>query len=115
MTREEYNEQFLIELAHHKETGEISDEVKNLLYLLLKDIVNSERYKYFDEDTKYMCMTFAYEACIKLIWNFNPEKSSNAYSYISIIIRSSIARTMACPKGRTIGNPKDYIGTVYTI
>ena len=101
MTREEYNEQFLLEIVHHKETGEISDDVKNLLYQLIKQNADSERYEFLNlnEDLKYMCIFFAYEACIKHIWKFNPEKSSNAFSYIVIIIRSSFART--------IGNVKD--------
>jgi hypothetical protein len=95
MTREEYNEQFLIEIAYQKETGEISDGLKNLFYLLIKNIINSERYKFLDEDMKYMCTVVAYEACVTHVRKFNPEKSENAYAYVATIIRSSISGTIA--------------------
>jgi len=107
MIREEYNEQFLLEIAYQKETSEISDKAKNLLYLLIKEIVNSERYKYLNDEMKYICTIHAYEACITHIWNFNLEKSGNAYAYITTIIRSSIASTICRLKNNQI-NHKNY-------
>jgi len=102
MTREEYNKQFLLGLDYEKRSGIVSNEMKILLQQLIREISISERYKYLNEDMKYICVVFAYEACIKHIWNFNPEKSSNAFSYIVIIIRSSFARTIGRLKNNEI-------------
>lgn len=102
MTREEYNEQFLIGLADKKQTGNISDEIKILLYQFIREVSNSSRYAFLNEDMKYICVILAYEACMEHIWKFNAEKSDNAYSYISVIIRSSFAGTLGKLKNNEI-------------
>jgi hypothetical protein len=91
MSREEINESLLSELAIAKQNNELSDELKSLFYQVCRKNVESERYKYFDDETKYIFVLNGYEACIKHAIKFNPEKSKDAFSYISVIIRSSIA------------------------
>jgi len=95
MTKEEYNEKLLVELAYSQAKGEVSEDLKLLCFNLANDISkNKERYPFIDEDMRVMCVVFAYEACVRHIMKFNREKTSNAYAYVSVVIRSSFAGTL---------------------
>jgi hypothetical protein len=94
-TREEYNEKLLLELEYSQAKGQMSEDLKLLCFNIANDIsLNRERYPFIDEDMRVMCVVFAYEACTRYVMKFNREKSDNAYSYVSVIIRSSFAGTL---------------------
>jgi hypothetical protein len=94
MTNEEINELLLSELPKAKKNGVLSDLLKSLFYQICRKTVDSEKYKYYDDDTKYIFVVNGYEACTKHAIKFNSEKSENAYGYINTIIRCSIAQTI---------------------
>jgi hypothetical protein len=94
MSREEINELLLVELPEAKQSNVLSDALKSLFYVICRRTVESDRYKFLNDDRKYDCVLNAYEACTKHAIKFNPEKSNDAYSYVNIIIRSSIAGTI---------------------
>jgi len=94
-TREEYNEKLLVELVYSQAKGEMTEDLKLLCFYLADDISkNKKRYPFIDEDTRVMCVAFAYDACVRHVMKFNRERSDNAYSYVSVIIRSSFAGTL---------------------
>ena len=84
----------MFELAEAKKNGEISDILKLLFYQICKRIIDSDRYKFLNDDCKYLCVLDGYEACTKHAIKFNPEKSDDAHNYIKSIIRSSITSTI---------------------
>ena len=94
MTREEINASLLTELAETKERGKLSDELKSLFYQMCRKNIDAEKYVDISEDIKYICVISAYEACVKHAIKFNPQKSGNAYAYLSQIIRSSFVSTL---------------------
>ena len=94
-TREEYNQKLLLELEYSQAKGEMTEDLKFLCFELANDIsLNKERYPFIDEDMRVMCVVFAYDACARHVMKFNRERSDNAYSYVSVIIRSSFAGTL---------------------
>ena len=94
MSTEEINELLLLELTETRETDELSDILKSLFYQICKRMIDSDRYKFINDDWKFICVLNAYEACTKHAIKFNPQKSSDAHMYIKTIIRSSISSTI---------------------
>jgi hypothetical protein len=94
-SREEYNERILLELRYTQAKGEITEDLKFLFFELANDISKSkERYEFIDEDSRTMCVVFAYDACMRFAPTFNIEKSDRAFSYFSIVIRSSFGTSL---------------------
>jgi hypothetical protein len=92
MNSKETNELLLLELAKFSETGDLSDVLKSLFYQICKKTIDSDRYKFLDDDLKFTCVLNAYKACLKQ--KFNPQRSNDAYMYIKTIVRSSISSTI---------------------
>ena len=94
-TREEYNLKLLLELEYSQAKDEMNVDLKLLCFELANDISKSkERYPFIDDDTRVMCVAFAYDACVRHVMKFNRKKSDNAYAYVNQIIRSSFAGTL---------------------
>jgi hypothetical protein len=93
MTIEEINNELLKELTLYRNSDTLSIELKKLLMCMVLDI-SYDRYKFLTEDLRTMCEAKAYEDACKHSIHFNPEKSSNAKAYVTVIIRSSFACVM---------------------
>ena len=69
--------------------GEASYRLKEIYVEIAQRIAN--RYEFADDDHRLFTITSAYDACIKHGLRFKPEKLTNAYAYVSTIIRCSFA------------------------
>ena len=94
-TREELNNKLLLELEYSQAKGEANQDLKLLYFELANRISkNKKKYPFLNEDLRVLCVAQAYYACILHAIKFNRKRSEDAYSYISIIIRSSFAGTI---------------------
>jgi len=71
-------------LREYKETGVVSNELGELFLILSKKIASARNfrgYTFIDD-----CIQDGLLTCLKYIHNFDPDKSSNAFGYFSMII-----------------------------
>lgn len=94
MERKEFNNKLKKELAISVEQGENTEKLIELYNKLATFISNSDRYKFIDNDLKVLAIGHAIQTCIKHGIKFNPEKSDDAYAYMTQIMRGSFAGTM---------------------
>jgi DNA-directed RNA polymerase specialized sigma subunit len=77
------NKDLLVEIASFKETGKFSEELGRMVLCIARGISN--RANYAGYTWKEDMVAEAALTVVKYLKNFNPEKSSNAFSYISQI------------------------------
>lgn len=85
------NKDLYDEICKCKETGEMSTALCNMLMLISENCCKKMFYK--NPQDREDCVAGAIEDCI-FFWNkFNPEKSSNAFAYITSIAVNGAAKT----------------------
>jgi len=84
------NSDLLKEVLKSKEQGHLTDEMIVMINKMIKGCQRVLKYK--DPEDKQDCMSFAMMDVIQY-WNrFNPEKSTNAFSYFDQIIKNGLAK-----------------------
>jgi len=78
------NKDLLIEIVKYKETGLFSEELGRMLLLMAKRIGDRREFRGYSylEDMIAESVT----TVLKYVHNFNPEKNTNAFAYVSTII-----------------------------
>jgi len=79
------------ELIKSKEQNELTKDALDMIILMSKKF--SLKFKYIYEDDRQDCISFAIMDCYKYWRNYNPEKSPNAFSYITQIIKNGFAKS----------------------
>jgi hypothetical protein len=92
------------ELIKSKLNNELSKEALDMFILMAKKFSNNFTYIY--EEDKEDCISFAIMDCYMYWRGYNPEKSQNAFAYITQIIKNGYAKAWRrfhkCPKSRFI-------------
>lgn len=84
------NKELLKEIIESKEQEALTPRAIELLSKMIEEI--SKVFKYRAEEDRIDCQAFAMEDVIKY-WNrFNPEKSTNAFSYFTQLIKNGSAK-----------------------
>jgi len=93
MKREVFNEQLKKELAISVERNENTDKLKNLYNELATFLSETKRYLGLRNSMRKVMVSDAVIPCEEHGLKYNPEKSGDAFAYMSTIIRCSFART----------------------
>lgn len=82
------NKDLLPELKKFKATGEMSEELGEMLLLMAKKISNRGNFRsYTWRDEMVMDSLLN---CMKYLHNFDPDKSNNAFSYVTTMLMNSM-------------------------
>lgn len=73
-----------------KEKNELTKETLDMFILMAKKFSNNFTYIY--EEDKEDCISFAIMDCYQYWRGYNPEKSANAFAYITQIIKNGFAK-----------------------
>jgi len=79
------------QLVLSKERNELTKEALDMIILMSNKF--SLKFKYQYEDDRKDCVSFAIMDCYKYWRNYNPDKSPNAFSYITQIIKNGFAKS----------------------
>lgn len=78
------------ELIKSKEKDELTPEALDMFILMANRF--SRKFTYYHEEDREDCISFAIMDCYLYWKGYNPEKSSNAFAYISQIIKNGYAK-----------------------
>lgn len=78
------------EIIKSKERNELTPKAVELLMRMANEA--SKRLKYRDEEDRKDCIAFALMDVVKYWRSFNPEKSSNPFSYFTQMIKNGFAK-----------------------
>ena len=78
------------EIIKSKELNELTPRAVELLMRMANEA--SKRLKYRDEEDRKDCIAFALMDVVKYWRSFNPEKSSNPFSYFTQMIKNGFAK-----------------------
>jgi DNA-directed RNA polymerase specialized sigma subunit len=81
------NDELLLEVVKYKKTGIISDLLGEMILSIAESYASKGSYAGYTWVSDMI--SEAVLTCIKYISNFNPEKSSNAFAYITQICKNS--------------------------
>lgn len=84
------NKALCAEIIHCKETNVISNEAITMFTLMATRL--STKMKYTREEDRQDCIQQAVIDCFLYYRNFNPEKSVNAFSYFTQVIKNGFAK-----------------------
>ena len=103
------------ELIKSKEKNELTKTALDMIILMAQKF--SLKFKYIYEDDRKDCIALAIMDCYKYWRNYNPEKSPNAFSYITQIIKNGFAKSwrqyyLHFPKSKKISISS---GLIYSI
>lgn len=86
------NVELLEEIKDYKKTGICSERLGHMLILMAKNY--SSKGNFAGYTWRQDMVSNAVYTCIKYLHNFNPEKSSNAFSYITQIMGNAFKLTI---------------------
>ena len=78
------------ELIKSKEQNKLTEEALDMFILMSNKF--SRKFKYLYEEDREDCIQFAIMDCYLYWRGYNPEKSSNAFAYITQIIKNGFAK-----------------------
>ncbi len=78
------------ELIKSKNQNELTKEALDMFILMSNKF--SRKFKYLYEEDREDCIQFAIMDCYLYWRGYNPEKSSNAFAYITQIIKNGFAK-----------------------
>jgi hypothetical protein len=78
------------EIVVSKEMGKLTKEAQSMLYVLGKNIIRKFRYK--DDDDRLDCLQTGLLDMYANWYNFDENKSSNAFSYFTEVFKRGTAR-----------------------
>lgn len=99
MNTKEFREELLKELILHKNTGNITRKYKELVFQIVLDVSESERYQFLTDVDRSRCEARAYNECCKYGLYFDPEKKGDIYIYFKNIIRCAFTQVICIVKG----------------
>jgi hypothetical protein len=94
MTREELNTALRMEIINYRATDELTPDLKRLLMEMVWLETPKPRYVHISDNVKIICEAKAYEDACKHGIHYNPEKSDNAFAYMTQIVWSSYCGTI---------------------
>ncbi len=84
------NRELLEAIIISKENSQLTPEALEMLGKMVKEI--SKVFKYKMEEDREDCMAFAMEDVIRYWDRFNPEKSTNAFSFFTQLVKNGFAK-----------------------
>jgi hypothetical protein len=84
------NKDLYCELIVSKAKGKLTRQAETMLILLAKNVIKKMYYK--DSDDKLDCLQTAYLSVFQNWYNFDENKSDNAFSYFTEIIKRGLAQ-----------------------
>jgi DNA-directed RNA polymerase specialized sigma subunit len=78
------------ELIKSKIQDKLTSECLNMFILMANNFSN--KFKYYYKEDKEDCISFAIMDCFRYWRGYNPEKSVNAFAYITQIIKNGLAK-----------------------
>lgn len=93
------------ELIKSKAQNELTKEAINMFILMANKF--STNFTYYYEEDRQDCIATAIMDCYQYWRSYNPEKSPNAFAYITQICKNGMAKSWrklygACPKSKKI-------------
>ena len=84
------NAELRAELIKSKEEDTLSPEALDMFILMAHKF--SRKLPYYREEDREDCISFAIMDCYQYWRGYNPEKSANAFAYITQIIKNGMAK-----------------------
>ncbi|GAG10371.1 unnamed protein product [marine sediment metagenome] len=81
------NKELLAEVIQFKEDGFMSEELGNMITMIAQNLANKGNFAGYT--WKRDMIGEAVLTCVKYLKNFNPEKSTNPFAYITTICRNA--------------------------
>jgi len=85
-----HNKDLYMEIVYSKATGKLTNNSKSMLEILAKRTIKKMRYK--NNDDKLDCYQSGLLDMFSNWYNFNEEKSDNAFAYFTEIFKRGMAR-----------------------
>jgi len=90
MARYVSNKELLQEIIKSKEENKLTPRAMELLIKMSREISRVFKYKY--EEDREDCISYAIEDILKYWRNFDPAKSTNAFSYFTQMCKNGMAK-----------------------
>lgn len=84
------NKELYMELVYSKAKGQLTRRAANMLMLLGKNVIKKMYYR--NSDDKQDCLQEAMLSCFKFWYNFDEQKSDNAFAYFTEVIKRGLAK-----------------------